>query len=231
MKGLERYPQSGDIVSAMNKIQKQSISIEELIEIIPLCRFDVRLAETIVAHFAKNWTSIDPFQMNDRIKHQFWGNCLGVLLENAESYLIEKTEAPAFRRWKSVVMYKIKPASNEFFWIGLDPFAGKRMKLSVENSLKVFTRWGYFGDDPIVNKSYFKVSCRTLLPKMNRIARLKKLAEEKIRFNLHDYLFVLEGKVQKRVAELDLQTAPFLIKSGNTKARTYKLRRRGLGRE
>lgn len=227
MRGPEKYPDTGDIVSAMNKLQGKLLSEKELVKILPLCRFDIRLAETFILFLSQNWKLLNGFALNDALRSQLWSNALGVLLEQVGTLLIPKDELQNFTRWKRLVLFQIKPANSEFFWIGLDVFAGKRMKRSVENSIKAYTTWGYLGDELLINKSYFKKSFKTQLSSRMRMALLKQLAQTKSHFYLHDYLEVLEGKVQRRVAELDLQKANFLRKIGNTKSRYYKLKSRG----
>lgn len=227
MKGLVVIPQKQDIVQAMNRLQKIDPQLDDFSFAFSFCRFDPRLAETFILAISRRWKNIDAMKLNDQIRPHIWAGTLGVLLEHVRLQITDKKLYDEFTRWMRTALYKISLGKNEFFWIGLDPFAGKRMRKSVENSLAIYTRWGFFGDELLLNKAVFFRSPKTILPRPLRLQKLKDLAQSKERFVLADYMEALEGKVQKRTAELDLKSASFLQRRGNTRSRTYRLKNAG----
>lgn len=222
MRGPLSVPTPNALLKAYNLVQSSSLTVKLIREFTEFARFDPRFAEMMTKKIAEDWESLDPYLVNRQLSASPWGSAFGVLLENAES-LILKPKKKAFRVWKKMVMMQIPPAAGEQFWVGSYPFAGPSARRVPHQSLTPYLKWGYYGEDWLINKATSKVANRTMIPKSRRYEILKQLASNQSFFRLHEYLEALGHLVHRRTAEMDLQNAKFIKKVGSTKGCLYKL--------
>ncbi len=226
MKGLDKIPSAQDLSKTYDFLQftKTHASESELALWSQWTRFDPRLAEIFITYILKNWTRINPVQLNLQIKTQAWPSVFGVLMEQA-LMTISNADKTLFRHWKRCVMTSISPAPWELYFIGTRAFAGSEMRKDVEYSLNLYKRWGYFGRDYFLNHSKKLTSNSTHMDQKTRLKILKNLTLKKERITIHDYLIALNGGSTQRQAQRDLQKCQFLKKTGQTRARFYRLKK------
>ena len=93
------------------------------------------------------------------------------------------------------------------------------MLKDVEDSLKIYKKWGYFSRDLMINKS-LKVSA-TVLSTQVRHRLLTQLLKSRKSITVNDYLRFLENKVSRKQAERDLKKSLKLKAKGFTRGRVY----------
>lgn len=225
MKGLSRIPQTQDLAAAYALLQSDTgIGVEELVLWTQWSRFDPRLAEQWISYLCRNWKAIAPLEFREKIRLQPWPSAAGVLLTQIiEERLLAPEERRVFRHWAGMVMEGTTPASNEQFFIGLRAFGGKQMREDAEKSLRSYVKWGYLGRETLVNKA--KPYARTRVNPVIRNRALKELMNSRERFTVRDYQNAVGGQLSARQAQLDLSKERNLIAIGNTRGRSYRVKR------
>lgn len=231
MNGLKTLPQQADLLNAYLQLQntKTALNVVLITLYSQWCRFDPRLMEQLIAHFAKHWKELPLFELKNNFRTVPWPSVLGVLLEQTEILVAQgksEEELTTFKLWKKILMLNIAPAQNELFFIGLSNFAGKMAKQEALFSNKTYNAWGYYGRDILINKWHEKNTTHikntsNIFSKDIRKNIAIQLGKQQRRFTISDYLFVCENTISKRQAERDLKSFDFLKIHGNTKARTY----------
>jgi hypothetical protein len=222
MKGPRSFPSVAALKKMYILLGKPQLDIKTLFEIYPLTRFDPRLAEILVLSLARNWQRFNPLSLNQKLRGAMTPAVLGLLLEQAE-FLIEKKNKGLFRAWRQMTLMGIKPSRGEIFWIGVYGFNSETTRNLPFHSTKPFLKWGFYGDDVLINKAQTLVHTKTTISKPNRLKILAELAKEKKTFSVNDYLKACRGLIQRRTAENDLAKADFLVSKGFTRRKTYGL--------
>lgn len=222
MKGLARIPNNKDLRKAYNLLQSRELKLKEadLILWTQWSRFDPRLAEIIISRLVEDWPKQSPTALNLAALQMPWPAVLGVLLEHAKLLVKKKESFSLFENWMRCSLTGIGRASGELFFIGIEEFAGKRVRHHTSHALRVFKKWGYLCDTILLPKFLPNFS-KTYLPKRSRLVLLKDLLKNKRRIAISDYLRALSGMVSRRQAERDLKEIKSLKSIGRTRARTY----------
>jgi len=118
---------------------------------------------------------------------------------------------------KCALIY-VRPTIPQLFYIGVFAFAGKFQRREATEPIKVFSRWGYLSATPIVPLAQIK-NQTTSVNKRNRRILLKQLLKMKRKITVNDYIAHLDGRVSRRVAELDLKEV--LHRRGRTRSAKY----------
>lgn len=224
MKGLEKLPTSDELLHAYNQLQSpgNSISSFDLALWSQWTRLDPRLAEILVDWMERNWRTLPPALLHEALLRQPWPQVFGVLLEHTAVRLKNSQVRKQFHLWYQCTMLDVEPSSGGQFYIGLRKFSGQEMRKDSELSLRAYLKWGYLGRDLIQNKSSKQV--RTLIPRKSRLGVLEEMMRTHSRFQVKDYLEVLEGKIHPRQAERDLRNHPKLRAIGKTRSRWFIVR-------
>jgi hypothetical protein len=114
------------------------------------------------------------------------------------------------------------PARGERFFKGTRAFAGALARRDVEESLAEYRRWGYFGREEPFAKELGTQARGTLAP-AERLNVLRRLAGRGAAFTIAEYLTALRSRASRRQAARDLANAPFLARTGATRAARYRL--------
>jgi hypothetical protein len=222
-------PSSQQLQAAYDDLTLASMAKRELplsawVQYSRYARFDSRLAELWVFSAEKNWTRILPVPLREENLSIPDPAIMAVLLEHVELLMKDKNLLEPFRLWKELVTWKIPLGQNEQFFIGLHGFSPAQAMKIAEKTLKLYQKWGYFGDEVLINK--FKQrqenSPRTYLDLPARKMALKELMEKRSSFTVDDYIEECGGNISRRSAQLDLQQAPGLKRVGRTRAQIYK---------
>jgi hypothetical protein len=225
LKGLVYLPNSKDRAQAIHELQtNQNISIRKLVLYSQWSRLEPRIAESLVYYISQHWEDDSPLLLNKEILLSSWPQAMGVLLEFSEIYLIPKSKHTSYQHWSALVMNNISADYAGQFFYGLRKFAGKLMFEDARHSLKAYTKWGYLGREKLV-KSDSKLQvkdCRKSWSKEVRLSMLKDLAKTKRKFQISDYLNLLDHQISRRQAERDIASVKKIKASGVTRAREYR---------
>lgn len=188
-------------------------------------RQEPRLLWVLVELLARGYERLDPLKLRRALARARWPAALGVALEFARraARSAELDDVAAF------VLRRVAPARGERFFLGTRTFAGALARRDVEESLSEYRRWGYHGrEEPFAKE--LGSGLRGTLARPERLNLLRRLAERGESIAVGDYLAALAGRASRRQASRDLATAPFLRRSGATRAARYRLQRvRGQG--
>ncbi len=227
MRGLQRIPSVEQLADAYGELMRATVGVVDTPRIAlwsQWARFDPRLAEILAGWLARNWRSVDAFDLNGEILTNPWPAALGVILEQVGALLIPRgEERRGYRLWQRAALHGVTRAPYEIFFIGTMAPGGKLMRKAAEAPLRFFLKWGYFGADLFVNKTSPSTR-RTTVPREQRASILWSLFKEERRITVAAYRRALGGGVSLRQAELDLKNAKGVQAHGNTRARTYTKR-------
>lgn len=222
MRNLPEFPQQKELLKKYNLFQSGKGSSHEFIKSLSWCRMDPRLGEILIIYLRDHWSEWNATELSTLVAKLPWPWVFGVLCSHVE-LILNKSDLKTFRLWRDCALSKIeKNMEYSVFFIGVYSFAGKQMKSEVIESLSLYSRWGYYGQTPMIPlRSSEKEVDKTLISKHQRKAKLLELFQMKRRISVSDYLEFLDQKVSKRIGENDLKT--WARKSGNTKGTTYTL--------
>lgn len=225
MNGLPSIPSTKDLGRAYDSLALgQPVSERDFTLWTQWCRFDPRLAEILMNHLANRWKQMDWSALRDQLLKHPWPQAFGVLTEAIlASDLLARAERKIFRGWSATVLTGVARAPHEQFFFGLRKVAGSEMLKDVVDSSRIYSKWGYFGRDLLVNKTS-RFDHRTVVPPEIRRRLLCELMEKQSRITVSDYRTVLDQRVSRRQAELDLAREKRLMPVGNTRGRFYRVR-------
>jgi len=198
-----------------------SPSPEELVVLAAqAARQEPRLLWVLVELLARGYDRLDPLKLRRALSRARWPAALAVALEFAR----RAVPAPELDDVAAFVLRRVKPARGERFFLGTRTFAGALARRDAEESLAEYRRWGYLGrEEPFAKE--LGPGLRGTLARPERLNLLRRLAERGEGIALGEYLAALAGRASRRQASRDLATAPFLRRSGATRAARYRLAR------
>ncbi len=217
-------PSEAEIIDAYRSLQSgEAITVEILIQMAQWVRFDPRLGELWLKALGNQWQSLSPVQVRNQNLLQATPAVLGVLLEQYSQFLCPDKERKTFRHWQAVALDGALLANHENFFIGVQPFAGARVREDSERPSRSFKKWGFLGRDMLINKFSFiqKDLQKTAIAAPERRKILIKLIQAKGRITVGDYIAACDDLISKRVAQKDLHTFPGLRCVGSTRAKFY----------
>ena len=224
-----RVPSEKEILDAYRILQSEvEIPVREWVRFSQWVRFDPRLGEVWLSALDRRWRALPPVLMRDENLQQATPAVLGVLLDQYHDFVCPEADRKTFDLWRKIALEGLKKAPNENFFIGVAPFAGKRLRLDAERPIRAYKKWGFFGRDILVNKFSEKqkeLQVTALAPEERRRA-LDSLLRSKPRITVSDYVEACEGMISRRMAQKDLQARKGLRCTGSTRARFYSLERR-----
>jgi hypothetical protein len=216
MKSSCPIPTPKDLLKAYNCLQSENDNLDYFLEIFQWARFDARLGEILVVSMKKGWTTWNPLDVGKRLVEYQWPEVFGVLGENVMLQL-PRVERKKFGNWLKCCFNDVTLKKEwSIFSIGTFAFGGKLQRRQVDDTLVIYTRWGFYGDTPMVAGGY---QTRTIFEPTQRHKRLQDLFKLKRRISVADYILFLDNKITKRTAELDLRR--WATKNGNTRGATY----------
>jgi len=181
-------------------------------------RQEPRLLWVVVELLARGYDRFDPLKLRRALGRARWPAALAVALEFARRAApsAELDDVAAF------ILRRLAPARGERFFLGTRAFAGALARRDVEESLAEYRRWGYYGrEEPLAKELGARL--RGTLARQERLNLLRRLAERRKSVALGEYLAALDGRASRRQASRDLATAPFLRRTGATRAARYRL--------
>lgn len=225
MKGLTKIPSRKDLLKAYNLLQASGKSVPNIVLLSQWARFDPRLAEILVEWIANNWTRMNAVRLHYRLKGSPWPEAMGPILIFA-GMVVRKTQPhrriALFRLWQATIMYRIQPAQEEQFYIGIEVFAGKRMRRLPLESNPEFAKWGYLAFDAPINK-FLQDKNGFENPQNQRQKILAELIASQPEVSVTDYIEKLNHSISRRQAERDLAACSQLRAVGYTRGRIYRL--------
>ena len=218
-----KIPSESEIESAFHNLRTKTVSEKNWITYSQWTRFDPRLGEVWLTSFYKNWQKINPVFLQQQNLEADNPAVLGVLLDQCEAFLIEKSLCSLFRTWKKVAVNGVKPAPGEIFLIGLHPFASESLLNEMVYASEIYRRWGFGGKDMFINKFAEKQKTiqKSILGSATRREILGQLIKSQERITVSDYLLACEWRVSRRVAQKDLSESPKIIPRGKSRGRFY----------
>jgi hypothetical protein len=221
MKGLLEIPGPVDLLPVYNKIVSNPLNLNILLEVFQLVRFDPRLGQLLLTSLHQNWSTLNPFEINQATLKTTWPAVMGVLIEMLHIE-IDSSIAKDFRAWKNCALANIPKAKNEQFYIGLYAIGGTQMRHQSAAANQIYKKWGYLGIDLFTKNSPKTISKKTLLNKTDRLVILKELLQKKNVITVNEYLQALSSPVSRRIAEQDLSSTAWVKSQGKTRAKIYK---------
>lgn len=210
MKGLLFLPSQKDLEKAYEGLQ-QPVPAQDLTLFTQWSRFDPRLGEILVSHFARFWREYNPLEISKLNQLQPWPAALGVLLEFCERSLkiSQVKDMKSFCLWKDLILEEVSLAPEEQYFIGLRKLAGKLMFQDVRGSLQEYRKWGFLGREVLLNKAqaiHLSTSSPPgrLSPKVRKQI-LEDLLEAQPEITVNDYLQATQFLISRRQAERDLK--------------------------
>jgi hypothetical protein len=181
-------------------------------------RHDPRLLWVVVDLLARGFDRFDALKLRRAAARARWPATIAVALEFARlaNPSVELSDYAAF------VTRRLPRARNERFFLGTRAFAGELSRRDVEESLREYTRWGYFSREVPIPKE-LDAAARGTLDRPGRLNVLRRLAERMPAVTVADYLEALAGRASRRQASRDLATAPFLERQGSKRGTSYRL--------
>lgn len=185
-------------------------------------RFDPRLSELLVIHFAKHWRKINPIFFRQSILHYPWASVIGVFFLFVRQ-MVKQENSPdldLYDGWSKLITTGFKRASGEQFFMGLRKIADEQMLHDVQFSIKPYISWGYYSRENLIPKSgsgHLNADTRKNM--------LLHLANTSKRITTSDYLKAIGNCISRRQAQRELLSSSFLNPSGKTKGKTFTVRR------
>jgi len=225
MHGLEALPQIADLKNAYEKLQfhiPTPPTEKELALYSQWARFDARLGEIWIDHLANDWKKLNPISLNEELLRLPWPAAAGVLLEFVSNKIRDRSVRDHLLTWMHSVLYGIKPAPFQMFYISGRKPGSPSMLEDSELPLQEYRRWGFLARDSLVGKQSFD---RGELSPDIRKKYLKKLCSSRMRIDLDTYWNEIGKVISRRQAERDLRECAWLKPVGNTRARQYLVTR------
>lgn len=195
-------------------------SPEELVVLASqVARHDPRTLWILVELLATRYARLNPNALRSALRDSRWPAALGVALEFARRV----SRDPELDGFAGFVMRGVQRASGEQFFVSTNAFSGTLARRDAEESLAEYKRWGFLSREEPVAKELGTTAHGTL-GRRERMNLLRRLAERLGSITLSDYLEALGSKASTRQASRDLAKAPFLLRSGTTRAARYSLR-------
>ncbi len=182
-------------------------------------RFDPRLFEAALSKFSETFSALNPIILNQYFQQSKNPALLGVIADMVS--LINRT--PRYKTFQKMLLVEIKKASLQVFYIQLHTLKPKLHVQIIQQSNKIFKKWGFAEVDLPINK-VFLIKNRTSINKNQRQEILLNLIKSNTRIRNIDYINEVTSKgyiISKRVAELDLKFSKKLKAIDNTKGRYY----------
>lgn len=220
MKCLSSRPTINELTKVYNSIQENKVSLELFLSSYQWCRYDPRLGEMLVEVLKTYWSDWNPMKISKVIREHRWPQVLGVIGEHA-SLLLPSSERRYFLNWLGCCFYKVNWKSDgSLFHIGLYKFGGKLLKCEALEAIPLYSKWGFYAKNPMINIGpNQKLNRRTLIKRTERFAKLNELFQLKKSIQVSDYMKFLDFKISRRTAELDL--SHWARKKGQTKGARY----------
>lgn len=234
MKGLKKIPSQKEIIAAVGVLEKSLVPAVDLVRFGQWARFDPRLAECWIENVAFFWKKINPVEFSAVLKEQVWPSSVGPLMEHLD-WVLPSDEIDQFRLWKKCVLASIKPAPWQLYFFHQHSPGSMRQLAEAKRSLAPYSKWGYLCSDLCLNKEAQKLATsksdskqirKRFLTLSQRKEVIEKLASEREKFTVNDYLSFLHHRIGRRQAERDLGAHPKLKKSGHTRSRFYSRTRK-----
>jgi len=181
-------------------------------------RQDPRLLWVLVELLSRGYDRFDPLKLRRALAGARWPAALGVALEFAR----RAARSPELDDVAAFVLARVPAARGERFFLGTRRFAGPLARRDMEESLSEYARWGYFSrEEPFAKE--LGGGLHGTLRRQERMNLLRRIAGRRGAITIADYLAALQGRASRRQASRDLATAPFLRRSGATRAARYRL--------
>ncbi len=208
-----------NIKDAYLKLNSDYLSEQDWFDASTYFRFDPRFFEAAILKFSEDYKNINPVKLNQLFQHSKNPALLGVVADSAS--LINKTTS--YKTFQKMLLIEIKKSPLQIFYIQLHSLKPSLHIQIIQQSNKIFKKWGYAEVDLPINKS-FLIKNRTSISKNQRQEILFNLLKSKKRIRTIDYVNEVKSKghiISQRVAELDLKFCRKLKALSNTKGRYY----------
>lgn len=197
-------------VGKKTKWPYEKLSFEQLLILAcEMSRYDPRLFDILVEYFYFHWNKLNPYLLRGEIKNMQEAAIIGVISSFAKQAL-NNQEAIYFFDY---LVYGIKAASYQLFFINLYPPASRLMQKASEAPLEQFYQWGFLARErPIIHDTK-----RIVLGYWEFYARqniIRNLVDKKQVITIADYLSEVDHTISRQQALIDLQKCPFVKSQG-----------------
>ncbi len=195
------------------------LSEEELLTLAVLQgRYDPRLLQILVDFFSRGKFSGNPVELKESLLNEKGLELMAVIGE----FVLQMTDSRRAKELMRYLMTGVRPVPIQLFFPGLYRLGGKKITEVVEQPLWGFKKWGFLAADPPIPKEIPKKIY--LFDLDSRRNLLKKLAKERGRFRLKDYLGAIGRSISRQQALKDLKGTPWIQKRGTGKGSYYQLK-------
>lgn len=215
-----------DLQTAYRRLQgtqRGKVSVDELALWSQWTRLDARLGEIIVFWLSQEWKDILAVKLNKAIQKQPWPSVIGVLLEQCLEFCIPTDDKKLFTSWMKCVTCDLPNKHQGLYFIRTGQIHTTSITRQVLLSNYFFNKWGFLGKEIFVNKA--KLGKKSYLAKAKRQLLLAQFVTNKQTITVNEYLSFLENLISRRTAELDLKNSKLLKSRGNTKGKSYWVKR------
>ena len=195
---------------------------EELLTLALLqSRYDPRLFAVLVDFFKTPKARLHPIAFKNILRlHQ----ALPIAAVLAEFVLVSSRSLPPEVRETALFLQAgVSPVPTQLFYRDLYPVGGSKMREASFQPLWAFKKWGFLASDAPLLKEKKTDKKIYLYDLSSRRQILKKLAEQKRRFRLKDYLASIADSISRQQALKDLSTISWIRKRGKGKGMVYEV--------
>ena len=196
----------------------EKLSEEDLLTLAVLqSRYDPRLLQILVDFFSRRQFSGNPVELKESLLNEKGLELMAVIGE----FVLEVTGFSRVKELMRYLMVGARPVPTQLYYPGLYRLGGKKMEEVLDRPLWGFKKWGFLAADPPVPKEIGRFYRYDLDSRRNL---LKKLAKERARFRLKDYLDRIGRSISRQQALKDLKGTPWIQRHGVGKGSYYQLK-------
>ncbi len=180
-------------------------------------RYDPRLLQILVDFFSRGKFQGNPVEFKESLANQKACALMAVIGE----FVLQVTDSRRVQELMRYLATGARPVSTQLFFPGLYRLGGKKIAEAVERPLWGFKKWGFLAADPPISKEMDRFYRYDLDSRRNL---LKRLAKERARFRLKDYLDRIGRSISRQQALKDLKGTEWIQQRGTGKGSYYQLK-------
>lgn len=164
-----------------------------------MSRYDPRLFGVLVEWINGHWQELNPLELRREILKSSAPQIWGVIGE----FVTARRGDPEAAYFFDYLLRGIKPAAPQFFFVNLYPSAGYLAERTRRESLREFSKWGFFSRERPIVESASKEGIGSF-GKEARLNILERLLGTRGKISISDYLKELGRSISRQQALKDL---------------------------
>lgn len=184
-----------------------------------MSRYDPRLLSILVRFLLNNWKKINPTLIRQNYASMKTPETVAVIAEFLKNKEDTDRDLPYFIKY---LQSRLSPVPTQFYFFHLYPVAGFLAEQAADMPLAEYKRWGFLAREaPVINETG-KQTVGTL-DASTRKNILRELFEKKKQVKLSEYLEILNHRISRQQALLDIASFKNVRRVGHGPGARWKM--------